>query len=138
MRLSSGRGTTLVPTTITGLTAHDVRFPTSRALDGSDAMNPDPDYSAAYVILGTDGTTVVHTSALLNPGNALGSPADLVYDVAAANGGNPVLGQFVKIKRFPDATGGSGLDDARVLSLGEVQVRHVVGLLLDPKSPVNQ
>ena len=29
----------------------DVRFPTSRQLDGSDAMNPDPDYSAAYVML---------------------------------------------------------------------------------------
>jgi len=33
---------------------HDVRFPTSRLLDGSDAMNPDPDYSAAYLVLGTD------------------------------------------------------------------------------------
>ncbi|GAA1955068.1 mandelate racemase [Amycolatopsis minnesotensis] len=33
----------------------DVRFPTSRELDGSDAMNPDPDYSAAYVVLHTDG-----------------------------------------------------------------------------------
>ena len=32
----------------------DVRFPTSRSLDGSDAMNPDPDYSAAYVIVRTD------------------------------------------------------------------------------------
>lgn len=32
----------------------DVRFPTSRSLDGSDAMNPDPDYSAAYVVLETD------------------------------------------------------------------------------------
>jgi L-fuconate dehydratase len=32
----------------------DVRFPTSRQLDGSDAMNPDPDYSAAYVIVRTD------------------------------------------------------------------------------------
>lgn len=32
----------------------DVRFPTSQKLDGSDAMNPDPDYSAAYVILKTD------------------------------------------------------------------------------------
>lgn len=31
----------------------DVRFPTSRHLDGSDAMNPDPDYSAAYVVLET-------------------------------------------------------------------------------------
>ncbi|WP_406102073.1 L-fuconate dehydratase [Streptomyces sp. NBC_01003] len=32
----------------------DIRFPTSRELDGSDAMNPDPDYSAAYVVLRTD------------------------------------------------------------------------------------
>ncbi|MFC4945972.1 enolase C-terminal domain-like protein [Pseudonocardia sp. GCM10023141] len=32
----------------------DVRFPTSRELDGSDAMNPDPDYSAAYVVIETD------------------------------------------------------------------------------------
>ena len=33
----------------------DIRFPTSEHLDGSDAMNPDPDYSAAYVVLETDG-----------------------------------------------------------------------------------
>jgi L-fuconate dehydratase len=33
---------------------YDVRFPTSRSLDGSDAMNPDPDYSAAYLIISTD------------------------------------------------------------------------------------
>lgn len=32
----------------------DIRFPTSQDLDGSDAMNPDPDYSAAYVILKSD------------------------------------------------------------------------------------
>ena len=30
----------------------DIRFPTSLELDGSDAMNPDPDYSAAYVSFG--------------------------------------------------------------------------------------
>ncbi|MFM9963800.1 MAG: L-fuconate dehydratase [Planctomycetaceae bacterium] len=41
-------------TRIVDLTAHDIRFPTSRSLDGSDAMNPDPDYSAAYVVLKTD------------------------------------------------------------------------------------
>jgi L-fuconate dehydratase len=40
--------------TITGVEVRDVRFPTSRGLDGSDAMNADPDYSAAYVILHTD------------------------------------------------------------------------------------
>ncbi|NUO99333.1 MAG: L-fuconate dehydratase [Nonomuraea sp.] len=39
---------------IVALETHDVRFPTSRELDGSDAMNPDPDYSAAYVVLRTD------------------------------------------------------------------------------------
>jgi L-fuconate dehydratase len=39
---------------ITALETHDVRFPTSLALDGSDAMNPDPDYSAAYLVLRTD------------------------------------------------------------------------------------
>ena len=41
-------------TTIVDLVAHDVRFPTSELLDGSDAMNPDPDYSAAYVELRTE------------------------------------------------------------------------------------
>ncbi|MFI6348490.1 L-fuconate dehydratase [Streptomyces sp. NPDC050560] len=39
---------------ITALDTYDIRFPTSRDLDGSDAMNPDPDYSAAYVVLRTD------------------------------------------------------------------------------------
>lgn len=39
---------------ITAIDAHDVRFPTSADLDGSDAMNPDPDYSATYVVVRTD------------------------------------------------------------------------------------
>jgi L-fuconate dehydratase len=43
-----------MPTTITSVTALDIRFPTSLELHGSDAMHPDPDYSAAYVILRTD------------------------------------------------------------------------------------
>ena len=41
-------------TTITHLQARDIRFPTSRQLDGSDAMNEAPDYSATYVTLTTD------------------------------------------------------------------------------------
>ena len=45
---------------ITSLRTHDLRFPTSASLDGSDAMNPDPDYSAAYVILETDGAYQGH------------------------------------------------------------------------------
>jgi L-fuconate dehydratase len=39
---------------IIALDTFDVRFQTSRELDGSDAMNPDPDYSAAYVRLRTN------------------------------------------------------------------------------------
>ena len=39
---------------ITDVDVRDVRFPTSRTLAGSDAMNQAPDYSAAYVILETD------------------------------------------------------------------------------------
>ena len=39
---------------IAAVVSHDIRFPTSRDLDGSDAMNPDPDYSAAYLVLRTD------------------------------------------------------------------------------------
>src|SRR5438552_5421873 len=43
-----------MPTTITNVIARDIRFPTSATLDGSDAVNIDPDYSATYVILETD------------------------------------------------------------------------------------
>ncbi|MDE0699430.1 MAG: SDR family NAD(P)-dependent oxidoreductase [Acidimicrobiaceae bacterium] len=38
---------------ITGTAVVDLRCPTSKQLDGSDAMNPDPDYSAAYLRLYT-------------------------------------------------------------------------------------
>ena len=43
---------------IVKLTTYDLRFPTSDHLDGSDAMNPDPDYSAAYVIIETDQSSL--------------------------------------------------------------------------------
>ncbi|MCU1586096.1 MAG: L-fuconate dehydratase [Microbacteriaceae bacterium] len=41
-------------TKIIAVTTHDVRFPTSLSMDGSDAMNKDGDYSAAYVVITTD------------------------------------------------------------------------------------
>lgn len=47
-------------TTITRLRTYDLRFPTSRTFAGSDAMNPDPDYSAAYVVLETDADIEGH------------------------------------------------------------------------------
>jgi len=39
---------------ITSLSATDIRFPTSEDLDGSDATNKDPDYSAAYIAIETE------------------------------------------------------------------------------------
>src|SRR6266404_4496966 len=43
-----------MPITITNVGVRDIRFPTSLTLDGSDAVNVDPDYSATYVVLQTD------------------------------------------------------------------------------------
>ncbi|WP_394838444.1 fuconate dehydratase [Pendulispora rubella] len=55
---------------IIGLDVFDVRFPTSRELDGSDAMNPDPDYSAAYVVLRTsDGINGYGLAFTIGRGN---------------------------------------------------------------------
>src|SRR6478735_3442323 len=45
-------------TTIASVIVTDIRFPTSRTLDGSDAMNKDGDYSAAYVEISTDDPAV--------------------------------------------------------------------------------
>lgn len=50
------------------LSIRDIRFPTSRQLDGSDAMNPDPDYSAAYVILHAEGAFDPISTGPIHPG----------------------------------------------------------------------
>lgn len=42
------------PARVTAVDTYDVRFPTSRDPDGSDAMNSGPDCSAAHVVLRTD------------------------------------------------------------------------------------
>jgi L-fuconate dehydratase len=56
--------TPTAPRLITDVTVRDIRFPTSRDLYGSDAMNPGPDYSATYVILHTDGPNGVEGHGL--------------------------------------------------------------------------
>ncbi|MDX6618527.1 MAG: L-fuconate dehydratase, partial [Gaiellales bacterium] len=43
-----------MPVRIVRAVTYDIRFPTSASGVGSDAMNVDPDYSAAYVVLETD------------------------------------------------------------------------------------
>ena len=73
-------------TTIIGVLARDVRFPTSENLDGSDAMNQAPDYSAAYVVLETDSSEGIEERGLtctIGRGNelcvvAMGALAPLV------------------------------------------------------------
>src|SRR5258708_25233329 len=52
--VSSSKRRRVLALTIIGVHTYDIRFPTSRTLAGSDAMNNDPDYSAAYVVLQTD------------------------------------------------------------------------------------
>jgi L-fuconate dehydratase len=52
--------TDLVPNRLVSLELTDVRFPTSVDLSGSDAMNPDPDYSAAYVVVHSDDGSQGH------------------------------------------------------------------------------
>jgi len=56
-------------TILTSLTARDIRFPTSRTLDGSDAMNPDPDYSATYVTITTDNPNLTGNGLTFTLGN---------------------------------------------------------------------
>lgn len=46
--------------TVTEFEVHDIRFPTSEQLDGSDAMNPDPDYSAAYLVMRSEDGSEGH------------------------------------------------------------------------------
>jgi L-fuconate dehydratase len=93
------------------LDCYDVRFPTSLEHDGSDAMNPDPDYSAAYAVLRTDSDSL--------EGNALcftiGRGNDVV--VAAIEALRPhVVGRSVT-----EITGGLGRFSAELI--GDSQLR---------------
>ena len=59
-----------MPTKITDIIVRDIRFPTSVSQAGSDAMNPDPDYSAAYVVLQTDNPAGLEGHGLTLPSAA--------------------------------------------------------------------
>ena len=79
-------------TTITDLTVRDIRIPTSDSLTGSDAMNPDPDYSAAYVELQTD-----HPEELAGHGLAFTIGRGNELCVAAVEAWKPfVIGQCLE------------------------------------------
>lgn len=102
-------------TKITDLRVFDLRFPTSQSLDGSDAMNPDPDYSAAYVILDTD-----------EPGL---KGHGLTFTIGRGNDGDHVAsGKRTAIRCFFHGAGKLVAHDARVGKIGlvaseDVQIR---------------
>lgn len=67
------------------------------------------------------------TSGLINPANALASPASIVLDLHALFG-DSVVGSQVRVRR---ASSGSG-DDGNVLSLGEIQVFGTLVVIPEP------
>lgn len=84
-------------TTITHLTTHDLRARTSKFLHGSDANHPDPDYSAAYVVLHTDGAHAGHGMTF-----TIGKGNELCCAAIEA------LGELVVGRRLADITDAMG------------------------------
>ena len=78
--------------TITAVTSHDVRFPTSLSADGSDAMNKDGDYSAAYVVIHTDDPDLKGYGFTFT----IGRGNDLCTE-AARQRGIPLVGRSVEL-----------------------------------------
>ena len=85
---------------ITGFATHDVRFPTSLRLDGSDAMNRSPDYSAAYLAIRTDEA---------DPADAGGEPLSGDAFVFTIGPGNDV--QLAAIRALEPFLAGRDLDE---------------------------
>ncbi|MEZ6062642.1 MAG: enolase C-terminal domain-like protein [Planctomycetaceae bacterium] len=80
--------------TITGFETFDLRFPTSEQLDGSDAMNPDPDYSAAYVVLRTDSAELSGHGMTFTIGRGNELCVAAIESLAALLIGTPVESQM--------------------------------------------
>jgi L-fuconate dehydratase len=85
---------------ITGFVTHDVRFPTSLRLDGSDAMNRSPDYSAAYLVIRTDEA---------DPADSGGEPLSGHAFVFTIGLGNDL--QLAAIRAFEPFLAGRDLDE---------------------------
>jgi L-fuconate dehydratase len=83
--------------TIIAVRTHDVRFPTSRELDGSDAMNPDPDYAAAYVVLVDDDGQEGHGFTFtIGRGNEIARAAIDALAPMVVGGDISDLGEFAR------------------------------------------
>ena len=105
-------------TKITGFDTFDIRFPTSLRLDGSDAMNPSPDYSAAYLVIRTDEA---------DPADAGGEPLSGYSFVFTIGPGNDV--QLAAIRMLEPFLVGRDLDEV-LADLGGLY-RALVGLQPD-------
>lgn len=82
---------------ITGFEVFDVRFPTSKSLDGSDAMNLDPDYSGAYLRFETNDPKLTGTSLVFSLGRGTDVQLAALYIVAEKMVGRDVAQSFTKI-----------------------------------------
>jgi L-fuconate dehydratase len=78
-------------TSIVGVDATDVRFPTSLELDGSDAMNENTDYSAAYVVIRTDAPELAGYGFTFTIGRG-----NDICALAARQRGHPLVGMGVE------------------------------------------
>ena len=87
---------------VTGFRTVDVRFPTSRGLDGSDAMNKEPDYSAALLILETDDPTLEGHGFVFTCGRGNDLQCDMIEQLAPYAVGRDVadlatsMGEFAR------------------------------------------
>ncbi len=110
--------------TVTNIRTVDVRFPTSIFLDGSDAMNPDPDYSAAYLVIETDAGDGLHGAGFvftIGRGNDIQSNA---IDVLASR----FVGRNVEqLLADMGATWREMLDDSQLRWLGPGKGGHPHG-----------
>lgn len=82
---------------ITGFEVFDVRFPTSKSLDGSDAMNLDPDYSGAYLRFETNDPKLTGTSLVFSLGRGTDVQLAALYIVAEKMVGRDVAQSFTNI-----------------------------------------
>ena len=92
---SPGRPETV--TKITSVQTFDVRFPTGQHGHGSDAMNKDPDYSAAYLVLGTDNPDLEGHSLVFTIGRGNDLQCESIRQLAETVVGEPLEGLIDRI-----------------------------------------